>query len=546
MKKLANIFLFLFLTNITFGQERECLTDELHHKDSAYIVNAREQAIKRHISSPQLRSNVTYVIPVVFHIVHNNALGIIGGVRNTNITDTQVYSQLQALNEDFRRQNADTVNTPDIFKSVSADVNIEFCLASYDPNGNTTTGITRHYSNELPFNSRNSLENKKLKEYGYWPADQYLNVWVTDLFGTIGGYATYPTDINLSGLEGYTTPLFNDGVVADYLAFGKETGMVISGNYNLGRTVTHEVGHWLGLIHTWGNSNDCIATDYCNDTPSQFEASTGCPTDQSSCTARDMFENYMDYSYDACLNIFTQDQKSRMRAVMELSPRRAALLSSQGCCIADNSATLPLIETFDTPSDVLVTYPNWTISNETLLSVSPNDSLYVETPYLNLASLNVPTLELQLLGQGDFQVYYQLPCSPSWEPLDASQAVNGYHEISLASLKAFSSIKLKVEFNTSSSIAVDQFVVFDNNNQVNAYMYPNPTTGILNIQFSHNGQRNKTVKLYNVLGNQVSTIDLPENYASEEQISYDGLVGVYIIEVTIDSTVVTEKITFIK
>ncbi|GAB3921908.1 M43 family zinc metalloprotease [Larkinella terrae] len=272
---------------------------------------------------------VVYRIPVVVHVVHNNSSGFVGGANNSNISDEQIASQIRVLNEDYRRM-PDTrgFNT----NPIGADTGIEFFLARTDPDGKQTSGITRNYSQKINFNvyDGSSGDDLLLSSISYWPSDKYLNIWVTTLKNEYLGYAQFPEAQGISGLSPLENEL-TDGVVIDYRYFGSDIGAVVSKTYKYGRTTTHEVGHWLGLIHTWGDA--MCGDDYCADTPPTESANqtTECPEKFSNCSGtrtRNQIENYLDYTPDACMNLFTQDQKARMRAVIEASPRRQRVVRS--------------------------------------------------------------------------------------------------------------------------------------------------------------------------------------------------------------------------
>ncbi|ADB37963.1 M43 family zinc metalloprotease [Spirosoma linguale] len=280
----------------------------------------------------QAVDETVYRIPVVVHVVHNNASQTVGGANNGNISEEQILSQIQVLNEDYRRQEGTNgFNTSDI----GADARIEFYLATTDPSGNPSNGITRHYyAQKSSFDVFN--DDILLSQIAYWPSNRYLNIWVTKVDNYIG-YTQFPSAADtLKGLPASSNE-FTDGTIIDYRYFGKRTGTVSSSSlYALGRTATHEIGHWLGLIHTWGDGNGC-AEDYVADTPptedrSNVSVLTNCRQTYSSCVngvqTRDLIENYMNYWPDACMNMFTAGQVARMRLVMTLSPRRAQLLKS--------------------------------------------------------------------------------------------------------------------------------------------------------------------------------------------------------------------------
>lgn len=267
-----------------------------------------------------------YRIPIVVHVVHNTASGQTGGETNANISDEQIASQIQVLNEDYRRQpGTNGFNT----NPVGADARIEFFLADKDPGGQPSNGITRHYyPQKKSFNVFS--DDVLLSQIAYWPSDRYLNIWVTTV-DTYLGFTQLPTMADtLSGLEPVTNEL-TDGSIIDYRYFGRQIGTVRNSTYCCGRTATHEIGHWLGLIHTWGDA--VCGNDYVADTPPAegSNQTVNCRELFSTCSGvrtRNLIENYMDYSPDLCMNMFTQGQVNRMRTVLTLSPRRFRLIQS--------------------------------------------------------------------------------------------------------------------------------------------------------------------------------------------------------------------------
>jgi hypothetical protein len=270
-----------------------------------------------------------YRIPVVVHVVHSTAAGTIGGTNNVNISTEQINSQIQVLNEDYRRkQGTNGYNT----SPVGADARIEFYLATMDPNGQPSTGITRtYYAAKGSFDPYSDANRQELARVAYWPSDRYLNIWVTKLDAVLG-FTEFPAAADtLQGLFALGSE-YVDGSIVDYRYFGKQTGTVQSSTYNLGRTTTHEIGHWLGLFHPNGDAS--CGNDYVADTPltETLNQSSQCRELYSTCVGgvrtRNLTEDYMDYSPDACMNLFTQGQVARMRAVLQLSPRRARLLQN--------------------------------------------------------------------------------------------------------------------------------------------------------------------------------------------------------------------------
>jgi hypothetical protein len=259
------------------------------------------------------------VIPVVVHVIHNGTEVGVGA----NIPTAQILRQIRILTEDFRRQNPDANKTPTEFLGVAGDSNIEFVLAKQDPRGVPTTGINRVKG---PKTSYNFQDSQILSDIAYWPAEDYLNIWVAPLASPLIGFASFPVS-ELPGLAFPANPREVDGVTVDYRYFGAG-GNAVSGS--VGRTATHEVGHYLGLRHIWGDG-DCTVDDFVDDTPRQNSANNICRTNNPrfSCDTRDMTENYMDYSPDACMNLFTKGQIERMDVVLELSPRRASLVNGR-------------------------------------------------------------------------------------------------------------------------------------------------------------------------------------------------------------------------
>jgi Pregnancy-associated plasma protein-A/Secretion system C-terminal sorting domain/Fibronectin type III domain/Bacterial pre-peptidase C-terminal domain len=252
-------------------------------------------------------------IPVVVHVVWNTT--------TENISDAQIQSQLAVLNADFRKLNADVSGVPSVF--TAADANIEFCLATVDPNGNVTTGINRVQTSTTAFGTNDQVKSSTTGGANAWDRNRYLNLWVCDISGGILGYAQFP------GGSAAT-----DGVVIDYQYFG--TIGTATAPFNKGRTATHEVGHWLNLYHIWGDDGTgCTGTDNVADTPNQGDENYGCPTFPAvSCSNGpngDMFMNYMDYTDDACMYMFSSGQVTRMQALFAAGGTRSSLLTSNGC-----------------------------------------------------------------------------------------------------------------------------------------------------------------------------------------------------------------------
>ncbi|MBA5247893.1 T9SS type A sorting domain-containing protein [Marnyiella aurantia] len=275
------------------------------------------------------QNNGIITIPVVVHVIHSGQpVGF-----QANISDNQVISQITAMNNDYRKVFGSRGDNTD---PVGADIMIQFALAKVDPNGNPTNGIDRVNLCQTSWNPDDV--DVKVKPQTIWDPNSYLNMWTVN-FSVQGllGYAQFPSGSGLAGMPGNGGAANSDGVVAGYRAFGSSdfndgTFNLMPGS-DLGRTMTHEVGHFLGLRHLWGDGG-CTVDDFCNDTPNSSSAGNAqynCNDLQDSCPSSpglDMVRNYMNYTNDFCMNIFTNDQKARIVAVMNNSPRRASLKTS--------------------------------------------------------------------------------------------------------------------------------------------------------------------------------------------------------------------------
>lgn len=300
------------------------------------------EAYKRMMNNPLSAINEEVItIPVVVHILHNNKdYGIM-----ENITDEQIFSQIQVLNEDFRRMEG-TSGFND--NNVGADMKVEFCLAQRTPDGQVTNGINR--INQAPpaggyrIDLLEGSNIDDIKPLTQWNPNQYLNIWVVDQmlitffgvpFGEVAGIAQFPQGSTLEGLEepGLPTAVNTDGIVIGHQFFGS-AAIYPSGTYKdanvRGRTTTHEVGHWLGLRHIYGDDASCDVDDYCQDTPNATSHLEDCMY-RASCGVEEMKENYMNYTPETCQNVFTQDQKARIRTVLTHAPLRMNLATSPGC-----------------------------------------------------------------------------------------------------------------------------------------------------------------------------------------------------------------------
>ena len=342
MKKLLLIAILPIFGLSINAQNKKCATMEILEqrmkKDPSIQLRMQQSEIETQKwiaghskTNPKTTSNTTksnhvITIPVVFHIIHTGEpIGT-----GSNISDDQIYSQLDILNEDFRLMNADSLDDTHPFWFYTADTEIEFCLAQQDPNGNATTGITRTLSSMPHFGVTNRDDIKYTADGGKdnWDPTQYLNFWTfkADPAWSILGFATFPSDL--------ATDPDLDGVAQIYNATGIHPDN--KPDNNLGRTATHEVGHWLNLHHIWGD--EACGDDFCADTPEHEGENYGCPTfphrPYNTCTPGtyengEMYMNYMDYVNDNCMVMFTLNQSDRMDAA--LFGARSGLLTSDGC-----------------------------------------------------------------------------------------------------------------------------------------------------------------------------------------------------------------------
>jgi hypothetical protein len=339
---MKRIFLFMFICFVTNGYAQNISYKSVPNSDGVIRCHTMEQDSIRREQDPSLptieeneawlqekikvykkspafnnKAGALITIPVIFHVITDLA-----GAEN--ISAAQVQAQVDQLNIDFR----DLAGSP---YATAADVDIEFCLAILDPSDNflVEPGINRVTTyGDGPFSS--AFIDGTVKPGTSWDPTNYMNIWSADISGDLLGWAQFPDNSGLGGLSANGGAANTDGVVGLYSSIGSVANPFPGGGpYNLGRTMTHEVGHWLGLRHIWGDGN-CGVDDFCSDTPESDASNFGCPN-HTSCSTLDMVENYMDYTDDACMNTFTADQKARVLTVMATSPRRIELANSTKC-----------------------------------------------------------------------------------------------------------------------------------------------------------------------------------------------------------------------
>lgn len=332
LQSIILLFTVLIVNALMAQDNRQC-----HRADNWYnsqLYEELEKSIQKRLSTTEdfalERGNI--VIPVVVHIVYQNELG--------NLSDNRVHSQIAALNRDFNRLNDNLVMVPDAFQDRIAQVGFEFCLATRDPDGNPTSGIIRRatspnfvYDGSSPWIFYTNLGGQDA-----WDTEQYLNIWVTRISEFIVGFGTFPGE----------SPPNEQGVIVAPESFGIYDAP--NAPFNLGRTVTHEVGHYFNLIHPWGNLASCDNDDLIADTPEQSVQHFGCPsTTSATCGSTDLTTNFMNYGNDACIAMFTQGQARRMQATLLLA--RGGLLDSKGCNSISTNPSNESIRVYPNPAN---------------------------------------------------------------------------------------------------------------------------------------------------------------------------------------------------
>ena len=596
------LLLLLFLINgisAAYAQKKRCGTVEYQNMLYQKYPKLKEAAIKFEEEIQQKTAQLAtariaatgdttklYTIPVVVHIIHNSPSGIIG--ENGNISDQQILSQFPVSNNDWRRKNADTTSTPAMFLPVAADMNFEFCLASRDPNGNPTTGITRTYSSTASWD----ISDDGFKSLSYWPSDQYLNVWVVNFSNYYLGYSQLPYG-SLAGENSSDPGATTDGIAVAYIAFG--TIESVESPYNLGRTLTHEIGHWLGgLRHPWGDCTCC--TDYVGDTPWQDSADydyNPCQLRTTTCNGTIdtlMIQNYMQYTGDNCMNLFTQGQKQRSRISFWGCPRRVALLQSPGCCGQGTNASLPFVENFE--QDNLLTtgwlytgkdslgwkdapYGGYGTSTQCITiantSADSAEDAYLVSPFINFQTSNVPYLKFDLSyaanssSQTDTLVIsYNSNCTDKWNILaklygndliTTSKLQNNFTPqstdwktiyLDLPSLQGGTGTKVRFENRSAgaNNIYIDNINFEVTSEEPQVTVYPNPTDGIINYKALQDGSFTVKAEVYNCLGKKLIEKDV---YSAIN--SYTGTIdlsslpaAMYLLRVNVNSKALVSKV----
>jgi hypothetical protein len=541
------------------------------------LLKAKAASNLRVAAGPQ----TVYTVPVVVHILYNSSL--------SNISDDRILSQIKVINEDYSRLNADSSNTPDLFKPLAGKAGIRFMLANRDPQGNVTTGIVRKYVSNKSFLVDNSSDDSLLKSISRWPTDQYLNIWVTTLSNNqnnkVLGYTFNPGSYAIPDL--YSDVEKNlDGVVVDYTTFGV---LNTSSKYNLGRTTTHEIGHWLGLRHIWGDSY--CGNDYVDDTPLQDDNNLNMNKDQcvhySTCTGAstlDMSDNYMDYSPDKCMNIFTLGQVGRMRTVMETNDRRISIQNSPGYCDLPSIAALPLFQGFEES----LTNEYWTLTNpgnnntfgisgyggfgQSKYSMmientgaSNNSVDYYQSVPVSFLQTENPVLEFSIAYAANnanltdslvlsynsnchdfipFKVLYAGDLVTTGPQMNFSPATTDWKTVRIFLTnfpKKISQIRIENYSKGKNNLFLDDLNIYDAKSGLQVVIFPNPAMHELTAEIIYQDVSKAAFSIYNCQGKLLKTVAVDTRDSKKRLNVSEFAAGLYILKAEVDGKTIVKK-----
>ncbi len=456
-------------------------------KEKMLAIERQIEAVTKNSGELQIRTASKFTIPVVVHVVYYNAL--------TNISDAQIQSQIDALNRDFNRKAVEINQTPSVFSSLVADCSVQFALAVRDEKGNKTNGIVRHQTTRSDWGARDDVKMSTKGGFAPWNADNYLNLYVCSIGNGILGYAASPG-----------TPKEFDGVVIDFSAFGT-TGTARK-PFNLGRTATHEIGHWLGLIHIWGD-NDC-GDDRVNDTPVQQEAHYGNVNGMmySNCTgqqAANMTMNFMDYVNDGSMWMFSEGQKTRMWAVLSDKSARGTITKSD--------ALLPVVQAACTQ-----------IKNVYVTEVTEHG---VAINWDTLKNINEYTLELKSKTDSMWTV------SPTQQNSFTTNRLNS---------SATYQFRIKGNCLIAPYTTVSEFTTkIDNAVRDAVIVYPNPTTSDFTVRMPQHDGENISVEVFDTNGRSVYKNEFINSSDPNVDLS-NTPAGLHFVVIKSGNTTITQKI----
>ena len=510
MKKI--IFLFCLFPILSFAQIHRCATDSLHryklatdlNYKSSYLENEKFFNIQNLLKASI--NDSTYIIPVVVHVIYHA-----DNAEVENVSDEQVQSQIDVLNEDYNIINENILDVPAIWQPLVRNSKIKFVLANTDTNGNYTNGITRTATNITNAFSifDNRIYSKADGGQNAWNSNYYLNIWVCELENNVLGFAAFPGTIQNS-----------DGVVINYKAFGRFKNT--KAPYNYGRTATHEVGHWLNLIHIWGDDNGgCSNDDGISDTPKQANSNTRCPsfpkTDACTDTAPGiMYMNYMDYTDDRCMSFFTNRQVERMK--LALSTNRQSLVTSNGLASPNINQPDVSIDSIENP----VTY-------------SVNRCFQPRVKIRNNGNTIQSNIAFNYAVSAGISKNYMwqdsiLPGETKWVELET---IGGDFGSNLFEVRIVNSDYNQVNNYKSASFRINNTSNFNCTILSSISIYPNPVTNntFLTIDANYSESQKATIKIYSNDGRVVYSNEYKFNPQDKLQLSNLNLsAGIYQLE----------------
>ena len=496
----ASLFAQIKSDNLTFGN-RTCHTP-IPAIEWDNWFNKKVEEYKQDRAAGKLQSP-NYTIPVIVHVIYGATNTAIGTY--PNLSSAQINSQIKILNNDFAGLGLNVGNlAATAFSAVGAvDCKISFCLAQLDTNGNylvepgieRISYVTKGWSNPNSFNTSASFQSYidgVVKPNTIWDPTRYLNIWLTDHnnFVDILGFATFPTGTGLVGIFNGNGTATTDGVYCWSNVFGNVG--TLDPVYNQGRTATHEVGHWLGLRHTWGDAT--CGDDYCADVPPQNDFNFGCPMYPSISATPcvnspngDMFMNFMDYGNDPCLYMFTPDQSARMTTAMTNGIYRNQLTTSSAtlCNFAAVAPVAIFSMTNSACADSIIALNNQSTGTQSLSYswfASPNTGVTFSP------SANVLNPTVKFTSQGNYTV------SVTASNLFGSNTSS--KPIVISKCSSTSTVNVGIKENSML--------------EKNIHLSPNPSTGIVNISTHFLSKQTISIKLHNCFGQFVREVNYKE------------------------------------
>jgi hypothetical protein len=521
------VVLFLSYGDFLFAQsDTRCTTYEydqyLKSTDLHYAENRKhvEEQLSTYLSShPGRKSSGTPItVPVVVHIIYNTP--------DQNISDEQIASQIDVLNEDYASLNANKVQVPSGWAHLVGDVEIRFLLARRDESGNATNGITRTFTTASGFSDLGAVKYDSTGGHNAWDRNHFLNIWVCNITSSILGFAQYPGG-----------PAATDGIVINDKAFGR-TGTNLKAQYDLGRTTTHEVGHWFDLYHPWGDDGgSCSGSDHIDDTPNQADHTFGCPdyplTDACSPSSPGvMFQNYLDYTDDKCMMLFTTDQRDRMNAT--LNNVRTSILNSL-------SYTLSVSQLANDLKLTSIDNPVGSICEKTI-----TPSMTVENPGSSSAS--------------DFVVEYRVDNDSSHQyTWNGTLLSGGSVQINLPEMSVPEDLHTFIAKIKTVNGGADDFTI--DNYRTRSFLYvpgkytcqalpespeitflPNPAADKIYITTLYKEVPNVSFSIYNILGKKIYSTEYLDSNGELITVDVTGLLnGIYFAQVKTFNTAVSKK-----